>query len=75
MAGTPGFTDKVAVALVSPVAVAVTVALPTLVAVKLDVATPFVGVTGEAGVNDPDTPLAENVTASVALVTGFPLAS
>jgi len=73
--GPPEETDKVPVALVSPLADAVMVAVPDVVGVKLLVATPLDGVTGEGGLNDPDTPLAEKVTALVALVTVFPLAS
>jgi hypothetical protein len=67
-------TVNVAVALVSPVAEAVTVAVPVLVAVKRVVATPFPGVTGEAGLKEPETPLTANVIGLVALVTRLPLA-
>jgi len=48
------------------------VALPTVVGVKLDFATPLVGDTGEAGLNDPDTALAEKVIGFVADVTVLP---
>jgi len=71
-AAVPGVTDSVAVALLSPVAEAVMVALPTVVGVKLDFATPLVGDTGEAGLNDPDTALAEKVIGFVADVTVLP---
>jgi len=40
--------------------------------VKLEVAIPPLGATGEAGLNEPDTPLTENVTALVAVVAVFP---
>ena len=62
-------------ALVRPAAEAMSVALPVVVGVKLDVAFPFVGVTGEAGLKVPDTPLTEKLMALVALVSVLPLAS
>jgi hypothetical protein len=68
----PAVTVKVAVALVNPVAEAVTVPLPGVVAVKLDCAAPAVGVTGDSGLQEPDTPLAVNVIRVVAVVTVFP---
>ena len=67
-------TTTVAVALVNPVADAVTVAVPAVVGVKFDVATPPVGVTTE-GLNVPETPFIENVIGFVAAATGFPFAS
>ena len=70
-----GPTIKVALALVSPVADAVTVAIPAVVVVKLAVATPLVGVTGETGLNVPGNPLAENVIGLVAVLTVLPYAS
>ena len=68
----PVATLKLAEPLVSPDAEAVMVALPSDVAVKLEFATPLVGDTGDAGLHDPETPLAENVTGLVALVTVLP---
>ena len=68
-------TVKRALALVRPAAEAVTVALPAVVGVKLVVATPSVGVTGEAGSKVPETPVKEKVTGLVALVTVFQLES
>src|SRR5689334_7834514 len=68
----PTVTVSVAVPLVNPVAEAVIVALPNDVGVKLDLATPLVGVTGDAGLHVPLTPLAVNVTALVAVVTVLP---
>jgi hypothetical protein len=65
----------VAVALVSPAADAVMMAVPVAVGVRLDVAIPPTAVTGEAGLNDPDTPLTEKVTGLEALATVLPLAS
>ena len=50
-------------------------AVPVVVGVKFDVAIPFTGVTGEAGLNEPATPLTEKVMGLVAVVTVFPLAS
>jgi hypothetical protein len=74
-AAAPGVTVNAAVPLVSPAAEAVIVALPTVVALNADFATPLVGVTGVDGVNDPDTPLAEKVTGFAAVVTVLPKAS
>jgi hypothetical protein len=54
---------------------AVIVAVPDVEAVKLDVAMPPLGVIGEAGLKEPETPLAEKVMALVAVVTVLPLAS
>jgi hypothetical protein len=68
-------TDKAAVALVSPGADAVMFAEPAAVGVKLDVATPLLAGTGEAGLNDPLTPLTEKLIEFVAVVTVFPLVS
>ncbi len=69
---TPEVTVNVAVALVNPVAEAVTLPLPGVVAVKLDCATPLAGVTGDSGFQEPDIPLAVNVIAVVAVATVFP---
>ena len=74
-AAEPGPTVKVALALVRPVADAVTVARPAVLVVKLDVATPLVGVTGEAGLNVPGNPLTEKVMGLVAVLTVLPYAS
>ena len=71
----PGVTVKLVLALVRPLAVTVMVAVPTVVAVTLEVATPAAGVTGEAGLNEPVTPVTANVIAFVAVVTVLPLAS
>ena len=68
-------TVNVALPVVSPVDDAVIVAVPDVEAVKLDVAMPPLGVIGEAGLKEPETPLAEKVTALVAVVTVLPLAS
>jgi hypothetical protein len=51
------------------------VAVPAVIGVKLDVALPLADVTGEAGLKEPATPLAEKVTALLAVVTVLPLAS
>jgi len=75
LAAAPGVTVSVALALDKPAAVTVTVAVPVVVAVKLDDATPLVGVRGDAGLNVPDTPLTENVIEFVALAIVLPLAS
>src|SRR5215831_4560694 len=66
---TPEVTFKAAVALVSPAALAVTVALPEVEGVKLDVALPP---TAAAGLKVPLTPATEKLTVSVALVTVLP---
>jgi hypothetical protein len=65
----------VALAPVNPVADAITVAVPAVVVVKLDVATPLVGVIGEAGLNVPGNPLTEKVMGLVAVLTVLPYAS
>ena len=67
-------TVKAAIALVSPVADAVTVAVPVVVGVKLEVAIPAV-VIGEAGLKKPEMPLSEKAMGFVAVVTVMPLAS
>jgi len=67
----PTVTVKVAVPLVKPEAEAVIVAVPSEVGVKLDFATPLVGVTGDA-LHEPDTPAAEKVIGFVAVVTVLP---
>jgi hypothetical protein len=72
LAGAPTLTVNAVLALVSPVADMVTVALPTVVGVKLEVAIPPLGATGDTGLNEPETPLTENVTAFVAVVDVFP---
>ena len=71
----PAVTVNVAEADVSPAALAVMVALPTVVAVKLVLALPPLGVIGDAGLNVPVTPLTANVIGLLALVTVLPLAS
>ena len=71
-------TCKVAVALPNPCEDAVIVAVPAVCAVKLEVAVPAVGVIGDSiveGLNEPVTPLTENVTGFVAVVTGLLFAS
>ena len=65
-------TVRLAFALLRPVADAVMVALPAVVGVKPEVATPPLGLTGETGSNEPETPVSENVTALVAVVSVFP---
>jgi len=73
--GGPAATFNVAVALVSPSALTVMIAVPTVVGVKLDAAIPPLAVTGDPGLKDPVTPLTENVTAFVAVVMTLPFAS
>ena len=68
----PVVTLSVAVPLVRPVAEAVIVAFPTEAAVKPDLATPLIVTTGDAGLHDPDIPLAAKVTGRVADVTLLP---
>jgi hypothetical protein len=75
LAGGPAVTVNVADAAVSPAAVTVIVAFPTVVGVRLDAALPPLAVTGEAGLNAPDTPLTANVIDVVADVTVLPFAS
>ena len=75
LAGGPAVTVNVAVALVSPAALAVIVALPAVVAVKLVVATPVIGETGEGGLKEPETPLTAKVIGLVAVPTVLPFAS
>ena len=71
-----GFDTTIdAVALVNPLADAVTVPLPAVVGVRLDVALPPIGDIGEGGLNEPDTPLTEMLIGFVAVVTRLPLAS
>jgi len=63
--GEPEFgsdTTRLAVALVSPAAEAVTVAVPGAVGVSVETALPPVGAIGEGGLKDPGTPVTENVT-------------
>jgi len=67
-------TVNVAVPALSPVAEAVSDAVPAVSAVKRVVATPLTG-DAVAGLKEPDTPLAENVIALVAVVAVFPEAS
>ena len=74
-AGAPGVTVKVAVALVNPVALAVMVAEPVVVDVKLDAAIPALAVTGDAGLKVPETPLTAKLTALAAVPTVLPFAS
>ena len=71
----PEPTVKVALAVVNPVDDALTVAVPAVVVVKLDVATPLVDVTGEAGLKVPGNPLTEKVMGLVAVLTVLPYAS
>lgn len=71
----PDATDKEAVAPVRPVAVALTVAVPTVLGLKLLVATPELGATGAAGVKVPATPLTLKLMALVAPVLVLPKAS
>jgi len=68
-------TVNVALALVSPVAETVIVPVPDVEGAKFAVAMPPLGLTGEAGLKDPETPLTENVIGFVADVTVLPLAS
>ena len=74
-AGAPAVTVNDADAPVSPAAFTVMVAVPTVVGVKLEAALPPVGVTGEAGVKLPDTPLTVKLIGVLAEVTVLPLAS
>jgi hypothetical protein len=74
-AADPAPTVNAADAPVSPAAVAVIVAFPLVLGVKLELATPAVGETGVLGLNDPVTPLTDNVIAFVAVDTVLPLAS
>ena len=71
----PAVTVKLAVALVRPGVLTVTVALPTVVGVKLEVATPALAAIGDAGLNEPDTPLTEKVIGLVAVSIVCPSAS
>ena len=75
MVAAPAVTVSVAVAPVNPAAVTVMLALPVVVGVRLDVATPATAAIGDGGLNVADTPLTENVIALVALVTVLPFAS
>jgi len=75
LAAAPVLTVNDAVALVSPAALTVIVAVPVVVAVKLELATPFVAVTGELGLNVPETPVTANVIGFVAVPTVLPIAS
>jgi hypothetical protein len=68
---TPEVTAKVAVALVSPAALAVTVAPPDVDGVKVELAVPPLAA-AEAGMNVPVTPDTEKLTVSLAVVTLFP---
>ena len=68
-------TVRPALALVSPAAEAVIVAVPAVVGVNAEAATPAAGDTGDAGLNEPATPLAEKLIALLAVVTVFPCAS
>ena len=68
-------TVSVALALVNPAAEPVIVAVPDVEGVKLVVAVPLVGVTGDGGLKDPETPLSEKVIGLVAVVAVLPLAS
>jgi hypothetical protein len=74
-AGAPAVTVKVAVALVNPAALAVMAAEPVVVGVKLDDAIPALAVTGDVGLNVPETPLTAKLTALVAMPTVLPFAS
>ena len=75
MAGGPELTVSEADAEVRPAALTVMVALPTVVGVKLEVALPPLGVSGDAGLNVPDTPLTVNAMGVLAELTVLPLAS
>jgi hypothetical protein len=75
LVGAPAVTVNDADAPVRPAAVTVMVALPTVLGVRLDVALPPLAVTGDAGLNVPDTPLTAKLIAVVGEVTVFPLAS
>ena len=50
-------------------------AVPNVVGVTLERAMPFVGVTGDAGSNEPDTPRTEKLTGLVAFDSVATLAS
>jgi hypothetical protein len=68
-------TVRATVALVNPAEDAVTLALPIVLGVKLDDATPPLAATGDAGTKLPDTPTAENEMVLVAPATVLPNAS
>ena len=68
----PAPTLKVALAPVSPVADTCTVAVPELVTVKLEVATPLTAATGDGGLKVPGNAVNEKVMGLVALVTVLP---
>ena len=73
--GCASVTVNTALALLNPAAVTIIVAVPAVVAVKLQVAMPLLGVIGlsiEFGLNEPETPLTDKVTGFVAVVTVFP---
>ena len=73
--GGPAVTVSDADAEVSPAAVTVMVALPTVVGVKIDVALPPLDVMGDVGLNVPDTPLTAKLIGVVAEPTVLPSAS
>ena len=78
LVGCASVTLSTALPLLNPAAVTVIVAVPAVVAVKLLVAMPPLGVIGlsiEFGVNEPATPPTENVMGLVAVVTVFPYVS
>ena len=71
----PAVTVSDAEAEVSPAAVTVMVAFPTVVGVKFDAALPPLGVMGETGLNVPDTPLTAKVIGVAAVLTVLSFAS
>ena len=75
LAAAPGVTVNVALDDVRPVAEAVMVAVPVVVGVNTVAALPPLADTGDGGLNDPDTPAAENVMALLAFCTVLPKAS
>jgi hypothetical protein len=71
----PAATVSVALAAVKPVAEAVMVAVPVVRGVKVVEALPPLAVTGEVGLNAPDTPVTAKLTTFAALDTVLPNAS
>lgn len=75
LAAVPAVTVKVTTAPLNPAALTLTVALPVVIGVKVDVALPALGVTGDSGLNVPTTPLTAKLIGVVAELTVLPLAS
>jgi hypothetical protein len=73
--GPAALTVSVALAPIKPSAAALTVALPSLVGVRLATATPFTATTGDGGLKPPDMPATLKLMGLVASLTGVPLMS